>query len=206
MKVVALAGAVAAISALLATAPAQAGVISFAEFDDLGGGPGATFFDVASADGWTAGVGTIEIQHNNVAGLAYSGSNLVELDSNSNSTMFLNLAAGTYTVDYFYSPRPNVSANSNGITLSIGATLLDGVTAAGGGGTTWSQRSVTFTTNGGPLTFAAVGTSDSLGGYLDNITVSTAGGVPEPASWALMICGFGLAGAALRNRARIAAA
>ena len=125
MKVVALAGAVAAISALLATAPAQAGVISFADFDDLGGGPGATFFDVASADGWTAGVGTIEIQHNNVAGLAYSGSNLVELDSNSNSTMFLNLAAGTYTVDYFYSPSPNVSANSNGITLSIGATLLD---------------------------------------------------------------------------------
>ena len=32
------------------------------------------------------------------------------------------------------------------------------------------------------------------------------GGVPEPASWALLITGFGMAGAALRRRARIAAA
>jgi len=33
----------------------------------------------------------------------------------------------------------------------------------------------------------------------------TAGGVPEPATWALMIGGFGLAGAALRRRAAVAA-
>lgn len=32
------------------------------------------------------------------------------------------------------------------------------------------------------------------------------GGVPEPATWALMLCGFGLAGAALRNRRRPAVA
>jgi hypothetical protein len=30
--------------------------------------------------------------------------------------------------------------------------------------------------------------------------------VPEPASWALMIAGFGLAGAALRQRSKIALA
>jgi hypothetical protein len=33
-----------------------------------------------------------------------------------------------------------------------------------------------------------------------------AGGVPEPASWALMIGGFGLAGAALRRRKALVAA
>jgi PEP-CTERM motif-containing protein len=45
--------------------------------------------------------------------------------------------------------------------------------------------------------------------HLDNISVRqvdpTRGGVPEPASWALMIMGFGAAGAALRARRRAAA-
>jgi hypothetical protein len=35
---------------------------------------------------------------------------------------------------------------------------------------------------------------------LDNVTLSDTGGVPEPASWALMIAGFGLVGGALRRR------
>lgn len=34
----------------------------------------------------------------------------------------------------------------------------------------------------------------------DNIVVAAAGIIPEPASWALMIAGFGLSGAALRRR------
>ena len=43
------------------------------------------------------------------------------------------------------------------------------------------------------------GTGDEAWGLRD-ITVNATGGVPEPASWALMIGGFGLAGAALRRR------
>lgn len=39
--------------------------------------------------------------------------------------------------------------------------------------------------------------------YFDNIS-ATQGAVPEPATWGLMITGFGLAGGALRRRARIA--
>ena len=35
---------------------------------------------------------------------------------------------------------------------------------------------------------------------------ASAGGVPEPASWALMIAGFGLAGAQLRRRRTAAVA
>jgi hypothetical protein len=190
-------------TALLLAAPASAAVVSFANFDDLGGGPGPSFFDVAVADGWTAGIGTIEIQHDDIAGNALSQPNLVELDANSNSTMFMNLAAGSYSVDYFYSPRPGIDASSNGITLSIGSTTLDSVALSGVGNpdTVWGERTVSFRTGGGALTFAATGTSDSLGGYLDNITVSTAG-VPEPAAWSLMIAGFGLSGGLLRRRRR----
>jgi len=196
-----------AATALLLAAPASAAVISFADFDDLGGGSGPSFFDVSVADGWTAGVGTIEIQHDDIAGNALSQPNLVELDSNQNSTMFFNLAAGSYSVDYFYSPRPGVAASSNGITLSIGSTTLDSVALSGVGNadTVWGERSVAFKTGGGALTFAATGTSDSLGGYLDNITISQ-NGVPEPTAWSLMIAGFGLCGALLRRRERALAA
>jgi hypothetical protein len=197
-----------AVTALLFAASAQAStVVSFADFDDLGGGPGPSFFDVAVADGWTAGVGTIEIQHNDVAGHAFSAPNLVELDANSNSTMFQTLGAGSYSVDWFYSPRPGIAASSNGITLSLGSTVLDSVALSGIGNadTVWGHRSVSFSTSGGTLTFAAVGTSDSLGGYLDNITI-TRNGVPEPAAWSLMIAGFGLTGASLRRRPRTATA
>jgi len=39
----------------------------------------------------------------------------------------------------------------------------------------------------------------------DSSVVNGVGGVPEPASWALMIAGFGLAGASLRRRRALAA-
>jgi len=54
------------------------------------------------------------------------------------------------------------------------------------------------------------GVTANAGDYLVNNRfidpLAPAGGVPEPASWALMIAGFGLAGAALRKRRKLAAA
>ena len=49
----------------------------------------------------------------------------------------------------------------------------------------------------GPLDFAA---DDAGGSGWVTVTEAAAAVVPEPASWALMILGFGLAGAALRRR------
>ena len=42
-------------------------------------------------------------------------------------------------------------------------------------------------------------------GTYTNLTLSPAGGVPEPASWAMMLMGFGLVGFGLRNRRKQAA-
>lgn len=43
--------------------------------------------------------------------------------------------------------------------------------------------------------------SDGLGPLLDNVRISIdPAPIPEPASWGLMIAGFGLAGVALRHR------
>ncbi len=42
---------------------------------------------------------------------------------------------------------------------------------------------------------------------MDNLTINgTSGAVPEPASWALMIVGFGMVGGSLRRRATVVAA
>lgn len=50
--------------------------------------------------------------------------------------------------------------------------------------------------------------SRNQSGYalLDEVSVTGAAAVPEPTTWALMIGGFGLAGAALRRRQRLATA
>ena len=49
------------------------------------------------------------------------------------------------------------------------------------------------------VTFAAP--TDQVGVFaLDNLTAGVAGGVPEPATWAMMVLGFGAVGAALRRR------
>ena len=49
---------------------------------------------------------------------------------------------------------------------------------------------------------------DGLGGgggfELDNVALSAASAVPEPATWAMMLLGFGLIGASLRTRRRSA--
>ncbi|WP_416907024.1 MAG: PEPxxWA-CTERM sorting domain-containing protein [Polymorphobacter sp.] len=196
----------AAAAALALASGAQATVILFSNFDSVinplpsGGG----FRILPSADGWTSTTRGIEIQFNNVAGRSFSGTSHVELDTNGNSSMFVDLARGHYEVSYYYSPRPGRSAATNGISLLDGTRLLDSVTGAGASQTVWQQRSVAFFTLGGPLTFQATGNSEGVGGYLDDISLSSVT-VPEPASWAMLIAGFGLVGAAARRRRRIAA-
>jgi hypothetical protein len=49
------------------------------------------------------------------------------------------------------------------------------------------------------------GPAATFGGTV-SFVLSNAGGVPEPASWALMIVGFGSAGAMLRRRRSLAMA
>ncbi|MFN3371119.1 MAG: PEPxxWA-CTERM sorting domain-containing protein [Sphingomonadaceae bacterium] len=46
--------------------------------------------------------------------------------------------------------------------------------------------------------------SDNIGPLLDNVLVTQTAAIPEPATWAMLIAGFGLVGGALRRR-RLAA-
>lgn len=199
---------VAILLALLAQ-PAGTAIILFSDFESVKSVAltKQRYGQFATAEGWTGGKGGIEVQTRNVAGKAFSGDSFVELDTFTNSSMFIDLAPGRYAVSYYYSPRPGIAAASNGIELLLNGNILDSVTGTGGAGTLWQQRKVDFRTrpNGDILAFAATGKSDGLGGYLDSISISAAT-VPEPESWALMIIGFGLVGAVMRQRQRRAAA
>lgn len=59
-------------------------------------------------------------------------------------------------------------------------------------------RSITVPVSAGEQTLVISGTSGGNGSYSGTLAFA----VPEPESWAMMITGFGLAGAAIRSRKR----
>lgn len=67
--------------------------------------------------------------------------------------------------------------------------------AAFSGATLYSIAGSTIRFNTGDFDLTPVS-----GGTPSRLTISTAAAVPEPATWAMMILGFGVAGAALRSR------
>ena len=202
MKTKLLLSALAA-TTLAAATPAYAVTNFFTNFDSVAVASGG-YVILPLVEGWTATAGSgIEIQ-NSAAGAPFSAPNLVELDSNDNSAMSRMIDPGNYTLSYYYSPRPGQPASTNGIEALIGSTVINAITGVGGGGTSWALYTATFTTSAPTtLTFRAVGTDDSLGGYLDDIRLSGTA-VPEASTWAMMIMGFGLAGLGLRRRSAIA--
>mgnify|MGYP000854143153 CR=1 FL=1 len=72
----------------------------------------------------------------------------------------------------------------------------------------FGSYSIFFTAgNAGSLKFF-VGTNsgDNIGPLVDNVSLNLANRVPEPAAWAMMLAGFGLVGAAMRRREKVAVA
>jgi hypothetical protein len=217
--------AIAAVSALAAPAAASTLLVngSFEEnpgvasrtganFATLPTGPGANWSNWAGLPGWTSGAQGIEVQTARTLGTIdpFHGSYYAELDAARNTTISQNvaLAAGRYTFSFRYSPRTN-DAGTNGVGFRMGSateTLFD-ATAFGPNPRLgyavgrWSliEEEFTVTTAGlFTLTLSGLGTSESLGALVDDVSMVSV--VPLPAGVLFLLTGLGALGVARRAR------
>jgi len=127
--------------------------------------------------GWKTSSGRgIEVQHG-VAGAPQDGKQLVELDSYDSSAMYQNVttqAGKAYRLTFHFSARPGTKAGDNKLQVSWGGRVIANLDAgAGGSQTAWEKYSyaVGACENATRLEFQDVGISNSLGTYIDNVSV-----------------------------------
>lgn len=105
-----------------------------------------------------------------------------------------------YTITFDMNANPDFGTGTRvaiiGANGDIGSRTFEAVSPTAG---PWQQRSISFTADSTStlITFAS-GTTENCcyGAAIDNVAVM----VPEPGTWALMIMGFGGAGAMIRRR------
>lgn len=192
---------------------ASANLITNGDFEDNVGLTGNNWGVYNSVNGWTTFSGAgIEIERNTIV-TAQSGNQYVELDSHNNSSMYQQLTGlsvgESYLLSFWYHARTNNGDNDNGIDVSWGASAPGVLQLAIVNETLqstnnlWIEKTVSLFANQSTmyLTFAATGLNNSLGGFIDNISLTKAASVPE--SSGLVLFGLGLMGLiAVRRRTK----
>lgn len=191
--------------------------------DSLAGKSGGASWDVYTdlPGGWVnkdkagnpRGAG-IEVQTNKTVGgiEAHSGLHYIELDSekfgntgsNSHLAQDIFLKAGTYSLKFWYAPRPGLSSvSSNRIASGIftdvlSAWVTDPNNMSGRTERGWTEIVRRFTVENdtnATLHFSALGKEDELGGFIDTVSIEA---VPLPAGVVLMLSGLAGFGAMRR--------
>jgi hypothetical protein len=178
--------ATAAIIAMSGSARAATVVL---DFDALG--------NQVAVDNFYAGLGVTTTGLVTAAGfgqtsnpnLAYNGVGPAVIDTTFGFTSL------TFTAGFFSSGTVDVYSGVNGTGVLVGS-------ASGVLGFPYGFVFNSIALSGAAHSIVINGASGQLG--FDDVTFTT--GVPEPATWALMIGGFGLAGVTLRGRRRQAVA
>jgi hypothetical protein len=205
-----------ALSAAVAPIASAAELLVNGSFEDAGGATregwggftyGAGFSPVLP--GWIINSGTVDITDNTTPWKpADTGVNSLDLngwDSGSISQSFMTLAGVTYHVSYAFSR--NLAGAADPATALVTVAGVNHVISAANDGSfgtlnsmLWKSGGFTFTGTGNVETLRFASTSPGSGGlFLDSISAA----VPEPGTWALMIMGFGGAGAMLRKRRHV---
>ena len=197
----------AALAAALIASGAQAAVVADGDFSSpSGGGSFATYGSGSSMGPWLVTQGSVDLIG------AYwqsptAGGGSVDLDGAYQAggiSQGLALAAGSYKLSFYLSGNPDSSLGVKTVQVAVGSAFQNfsyDTSLAGNshGDMRYVLETLSFTT-AGPTTlqFTSVDAANSaFGPVIGGVSISA---VPEPATWALMIGGFGLAGVALRRR------
>ena len=183
----ALAGAVA-----LASASAAQATITIVD--------GSTNVDVTRVHNATTATGTSYINYQSPDPLTDGNTS----GSFSNMLTFYNDTAGVYNLSVLTQLAANGMADVNFTTLTLtGAGIPGGYAVFGGptsNGTAWTYAISDLALGVGTYTVNLAGTANPDAAFQGTVKFNLAGGVPEPATWGLMLLGFGLMGSSMRRR------
>lgn len=130
------------------------------------------------------------------AGDTYLGSGQLFADDAGGGVFTVTNAIGSTTIQGYEEFAWGISGGEGSLTFSTAGFTADGLVLFGDSG----PGAYSFSLNPGSTSYAIqLGEVGAPAGTL-TIAPAGAGAVPEPASWALMLCGFGAIGAAMRRR------
>jgi Protein of unknown function (DUF642)/PEP-CTERM motif len=200
----------------LAGQAAATDLVTNGSFEDITGAAyqgwgGYTFgAGFSTLPSWTVVSGSVDVT-TNASGWspAYAGVNSLDIngwEAGEISQSFADKAGATYTVSFAYSRNAAGAPDPATADVSVGGQTVhvssqnDPSQFGTVGAMLWKTDSFTFVGTGHDSITLAATVPGNGGVFFDDIQVNGPAAVPEPASWALMIGGFGLAGAALRRR------
>lgn len=203
-----LVGTAAALAAALVAGGASAAILVNGSFEE-GADPGS-FITLGNGStaitGWTVkGHGVDYIGSYWTAAHGDRSVDLSALNGGTIQQTIDTIVGKTYKVTFWLAGNPDGGQGDKFVATSVSGDQVNSFSFHVGGGNTkqnmgWTQHSYTFKAFDPTATLAFNSqTHTPYGPALDNVSISA---VPEPATWAMMIMGFGGVGAAVRASRR----